>query len=42
MGCSVQCRETGKCCGNGDVGLVCSWLNELMTGFQENPAILKN
>ena len=39
MVCSVQCRETGKCCGNGDVGLVCAWLNELMTEYQENPGI---
>lgn len=39
MECSVQCQETGQRCGNGDVGLVCTWLNELLAAFQANPAI---
>ncbi len=39
MGCSVHCKETGACCGNRDVDLVCSWLNELMTVHQANPAM---
>lgn len=39
MGCSVKCQETGKCCGNTDVSLVCTWLDALMASCQENPAI---
>jgi len=39
MGCSVHCQETGTCCANGDVGLVCSWTNELLAIYQDNPAI---
>ncbi len=35
----MQCQETGNCCGNKDVGLVCTWLDGLITSYQENPAI---
>ncbi len=39
MGCSVQCQDTGNCCANKDMGLVCTWLDVLMSAYQENPAI---
>lgn len=39
MGCTVQCRETGACCGNFDVNLICAWTKELLDSMQAEPGL---
>ena len=39
MGCFLHCKQTGACCDNDSVLLVCSWTNTLMALMNENPDI---
>ena len=39
MDCAVHCQQVGALCENGEVGLVCSWVNKLLAVYQEDPAI---
>ncbi len=39
MSCSLHCEQTGACCANGDVGIVCAWTNTLMATLAADPTI---